>query len=69
MPPGTSEASSFLASEIRDGRSAAGAFKKTQSSHVAGHPFWIQIVTADQRSMIVLADSNLVVWRGVGLRD
>jgi hypothetical protein len=54
-----------LALSLKD----TGALKKAQSSHAAGHPFWSQMFAADQRTTIVLADSNLVVWQGLMKRD
>jgi hypothetical protein len=39
-----------------------GALKKAQA---AGPPFWSQMFAPDQRTTIVLADSNLVVWQGL----
>jgi hypothetical protein len=42
---------------------------KIQSSRKAGHPFWSQMFAAGQRTTIVLADSNLVVWQGLMKRD
>jgi hypothetical protein len=46
-----------------------GPLKRAQSRHVAGQPFWSQMFAADQRTTIVLADSNLVVWQGLMKRD
>ena len=47
----------------------AGAFKKTLSNQPADHPFWSHMFLADQRTALVLADSNLVVWQGLMKQD
>jgi hypothetical protein len=44
------------------------AFKRAERVRPAGHPFWSQIFSADQTTL-VLADSNLVVWQGLMKRD
>ncbi|HEY4051256.1 MAG TPA: hypothetical protein VGM27_30710, partial [Acidobacteriaceae bacterium] len=47
----------------------AGSLKKPEQIYPAGHSFWSQMFTADQRTTIVLADSNLVVWQGLMKQD
>lgn len=45
------------------------ALKKAGGATPTGHPFWGQMFVADQRTTIVLADSNLVVWQSLMKRD
>jgi hypothetical protein len=42
---------------------------KAQPAHATGHPFWNQIFAAGQQTMIVPADSNLVLWQGLMNRN
>jgi hypothetical protein len=46
-----------------------GVFTKVQPAQMAVHSFWNQIFTADQPTMIVPADSSLVIWQGFMKQD
>jgi len=44
-------------------------FAKAAPAHATVHPFWSQMFAADQPTIIVPADSNLVIWQGLMKRD
>jgi len=46
-----------------------GSFTKTQPTHAAAHPLWSQLFVAQQRTLIVPADSGLVMWQGLMKRS
>jgi hypothetical protein len=46
-----------------------GAFTKARPTYMAGNSLWSQIFIADQQTMIVPADSSLVLWQGLMKRD
>lgn len=48
---------------------STGAFTKAQPTYIAGHSLWSQLFIPDQQTMIVPADSSLVMWQGLMKRD
>jgi hypothetical protein len=47
----------------------AHTFAKAAPAHALAHPFWSQMFAANQATMMVPADSNLVIWQGLMKRD
>lgn len=48
---------------------STGVFTRAQPTYIAGDSLWSQLFVADQQTMIVPADSSLVIWEGLMKRD
>jgi hypothetical protein len=47
----------------------AGFIRTAPAAHEAAHPFWSQMFVAGQPTLIVPADSSLVIWQGLTGRN
>jgi hypothetical protein len=54
-----------LALSLKDAHTEA----KAEPAHASGHPFWSQMFVSGQPTMVVPADSNLVLWQGLMKQD